>query len=427
MRWKARALAAKLDAIHAGPAEVRADKSLFKVVTRVYPSLGDANLAKPYIVGNGFADAYAVSEFQPEKAAATNIVAKPFGDAVPSVASLGTFNQDMFDFVVTKSKLKSTGITPALEAVDNEQASDGALFQKAFSYQGDVLQGPRAISALDAYIKRFPGSSRVVEAKLKRAYWFVSIGDISGAKAAFSEIAEKFPDTQAAGEASLRLGYLHIREQDYAGALRLFHSVAAGEIPASADVRAEAMLRTAALFHRGKDLPAADKCYEAILAISTDPELRAFADVHRAGIKLEMAWNGKATFEQARVMCDEILKTHRTAPKAIRATAALMALETLAYEQKYPEMIKREPRAMAEMAETVEASLGMYWIAKARFETGDFKRASEILETLINTPPTTEKRFKNVDLSPQARRLASKVYEKLGDTAKAQKVMDYQH
>src|SRR5690606_32518710 len=144
------------------------------------------------------------------------------------------------------------------------------------------------------------------------------------------------------------------------------------------DVRAEAVLRTAALFHRGKDLDSAKACYEVVLQSFKDSTIRSFAQVHLAGLTLEQAWNSKATFEEARLQCDKVLAQYPDAPSAIRATAALMALVTLCYAGKDDEVLSREETVLRESNGTAEAPLVNYWIAKAYMETGDYEKAASL-------------------------------------------------
>lgn len=211
--------------------------------------------------------------------------------------------------------------------------------------------------------------------------------------------------------------------KDYGTALRQFNSVASGEVPAEPDVRLEAMLRSAALFHKGKDRQSAATYYEAISKGTQDPTIRTFAEMQVAGLTLEMAWNGKATFADARRKCDALLNLDQDAPKAVRATAAIMALETLAYEKNFDAIIQRESATMKLTDGTAEAPLAYYWLAKAHLETSDPQGAADILETVIDADFQTNKRFGGIDVNVQSRQLAAKAYRMLGQTAKAEAIL----
>jgi TolA-binding protein len=280
------------------------------------------------------------------------------------------------------------------------------------------------MAAFDAFCQRFPASPQVAQAKLKKAYWLVKKGDVQAAEAQFERVAAEHAGQAEAGEATLRLGYLLLRQEKEAQALSCFYSVAAAKVKASEEVRVEAILRTAALYHRGHDLDAAMQAYDVIAQGATSAEARAFAEMQQAGLWLEKAWNQKASFGQARAKCDQVLERYPQANKAIRATAAVMALETLAYERDFPGMLKREKAFLDEFAQTEESTLAFYWLAKARLETGDAQGAAGILESLMAARFDTAKRFKYVEVNSQARRLAARAYEKLGDKAKAQALLE---
>lgn len=421
-RQKADSAAQQLDSLGAGPAQVREVDNLFKVVTRCYASLAEANFAKSALKGAGFMDAFAVAEEQPTATADPRKNSAGELEKFPSVTTQLAFEQSKFDFTIATPPKRSQLITPELEGLDNQKATEQQLLAKAMGFH-KKQHAESAIVAFEAFLQRFPDSSSAAQAGLMKGYWLVDKGDVSEAYAQFQQVAERYAGKTEAGEAVLRMAYLLVRMQRDGEALQRFYSVAAGKITATEPVRVEAILRTAALYHRGHDLDAAMQAYGVIVEGASSSEARAFAEMQQAGLLLEKAWSSKATFAGARAKCDEVLTRYRNANKAIRATAALMAFETLAYEGKYEEVLKREQAFLDEFANTEEATLAFYWLAKARYETGDAKGAAAILDSLVTAELPSEKRFKHVEVNSQARRLAARAYEKLGDKAKAKAML----
>lgn len=420
-RAKAEQAVKQLDGAGAGPAEVRQVDRVFKVVTRSYGSLAEANFAKPAIKGRGFPDAFAVSDEQVKDRGLTGESKAPLEKL--SVTSQLSFDQAKFDFTVAAPPRRFGQSTPELEALDNESAPESKLLEKAMARHGKD-KADVAIGALEAFARRFANSPDAPRAMLMKGYWLDAKGDSAAAYAQFELVAASCAGKPEAGEATLRMGYLLIRQSRHGDALQKFYSVAAGNIPASEDVRVEAILRTAALYHRGRDLDAAMQAYDVIAKGASSREARAFAEMQQAALTLEKAWNSKATFSQARKKCDDVVKHYPGANKSIRATAALMALETLAYEGQHEEILKREKDFLNEFENTEEATLGFYWLAKARYETGDAEGAAGILDTFISAKMTSSKRFKDVEVLSQARRLAAKANEKLGNREKAKALLD---
>ena len=415
---KAKAGAEALDGAGFGPAEVRHEGTLFKVLTRPYPSLAEANFAKPVLHGKGYSGVFAVAE----PAAAGQAGAEAAGtETMPSITTGKVFEQVRMDYKLAKPARTAPKITPEQEALDDATASEGELLGKCLGWW-KKSHAPAAVKGLQTFLRRFPQSADVVRAKLMLGYWLVETGEAGAARAQFQAVVGEHAASELAGEAALRVAYLELRSGNQAAALQGFLSLSRGEVPASAEVRAEAMLRTAALYHRGRDLESADAAYAAVAGAIRDPETQAFAQMQRAGIALEKAWNGQGSFAGARAMCDDLLAKYPGAAKLTRATATLMALETLCYEGKYQEVVAREESAMRELSGTPEGDLGYYWIAKSRLETGDTAAAARLLDGLVAADLPTESRFKDVTIRSQARALAANAHEKLGNSARAQEL-----
>lgn len=439
-RAKAEATLQELDKLGSGPGLIApVGNGTFKVMSRGYSSLAEANFAKPALKNAGFMGAFAVTDqnFQPVNVApsmalqaapaASNqgqqlVADGPFG-GLPSAVGPEKLPGLRIDFQTTAPAVTQTTMTDDLKKLDDTKASESQLAKKALAYHG-TDQATAAIKALDTYVQRFPKGQNVARVKLQRAYWSVALGDPSAAREQFELVVKEHAGTTEAGEAQLRCAYLMLKarepETEY---LKRFLAVARGDVKASVEVRMDAMLRCAALYHRGKDLETAEACYAAIEKASTDPELCAFAQMNRAGIVMERAWNRKATFADAVGVCDDLLQRYPKVHKQTRATAALMAMESQCYQKKYTDVLKRHGDFKKEFADTPENMLGNYWLGVALSETGQDKLAADVLEEVVAADLPSEQRFKEVSVTQSARRLAAKVHTKMGNTARAQELM----
>jgi outer membrane protein assembly factor BamD (BamD/ComL family) len=258
-----------------------------------------------------------------------------------------------------------------------------------------------------------------------RGYWLLEKKDYKSARDQFESIAKEYPNQQEAGEANLRCAYLMLLDKrPDPEVLQRFLKVAKGSVPAEDEVRLEAMLRCAALYYKGKDFETADAAYLAIENATKDREAQAFAQMQRAGIFLEMAYNGKRPYAESRSLCDDLLKKFPNVNIQIRSTASLMALESLCREENYPEVINRSEVFFQEFLETPEAPIAHFWIAKAYFKTGNSQMSSKILEDILLSKYDIHKRFKYLEVNESAKRLASEVYKSLGDMEKARTVLE---
>ncbi len=437
---KAAQIAAQLDQAGYGPAIARAsdDGKVHRVLTRVYDSYAEANFDKPRLVGLGFTETFAVAEpgatagaeagegagGSRQKASGGGQDAAPiFGD-IPSVTKGAAFERLRIDFQPKRKSIERPALTDELKALDNASANEKALFRKAMAFRLKK-QADDALAAFDAFIGRFPESPNLAKAKLMRGYWLLEKGDREAARAQFDAVARDHAGAPEAGEAALRVGYLMILAKEPDGEiLKQFLRIAKGEIAASTENRVDAMLRCAALYHRGKDLDTAEAAYKAIEdAAAGDEEVRAFALMQRAGIVLEKAWNKKATFADARALCDRVLSEHPAVNKQIRATAALMAVETLNYEKAPAAMLERLDAFTGELSDTPEAPLAFYWFAKANEDIGDHAAAAHLAEGIVEAQFNTQERFGRADLNEAAKRLGARAYERLGQPAKAKALL----
>lgn len=403
---KAEAVASSLNRLGAGPAIIQNVNGISKVLTKAYASVAEANFAKPALRGSGYLDVFAVVT---EDARGSGEV---FGE-VPSIVTDATFDQMKNDFILAKPLRSGDKITTTQELLDDNVIPELVLYEKCMAYWKKSHAGA-AIESLQTFISRFPDSQEVAKIKLMRAYWLMELSNLHGARQQLVAVTTEHSTQVESGEAELRLGYLQIRDRAYAEALRTFHGLASGNLPSAPEVRVEAMLRTAALFHRGKDGDKADQCYAAIEQVIAHPDAKAFAAMQRTGLALERAWSGKGTLQQARKLGETMLMNFPGAPKSVRATASLMVIETMCYQKEFQAVVNMEPSVMDEVRGTREACLAYYWLAKARFETGDTTGSLAILAPLISANLPSEERFQLVRVTPQAQKLAARAYERLG-------------
>ena len=327
------------------------------------------------------------------------------------------------DFETQKKPFERPVMTEQLRNLDPATAGESDLFNKAMAFR-EQSETDEAISTFESFIVRFPLSPKLAKAKLMRGYWLNKKKDYKSAREQFEAITKEHPNQQEAGEAHLRCAYLMLLDKrPDPEVLQRFLPVANGSIPAEDEVRLEAMLRCAALYYKGKDLETADAAYLAIENATKDPNAQAFAEMQRAGILLEMAYNGKRPYSDSRSLCDDLVKKFPNVNIQIRSTASLMALESLAREENYEEVINRSEVFFREFLETPEAPIAHFWIAQAYFKTGNSQMASKILEDILLYKYDIHKRFKYVEIDESAKRLASEVYKSLGDMEKSRNIL----
>ena len=413
---EAESMVAKINNMGYGPGEIRAVEGGYKVLTCLYDSYAEANFAKSKLKGMGYTDAFSVRE---ESKSKQNVIGNP-----ESVIASKDFTRLPIDFETSKRVINRPEMTDELYSVDNNLASEEVLFRKCRAFS-DAEEADKALDCIAAFLRRFPDSSNIARVEIIQAYWYLKKGDRKTALEKFKEVAEKYTDKTESGEANLRCAYLMRKAgEPIEKVLQRFKLVAAGEVPSEPDVRVDAMLRCAALYHKGRDIDTAEEVYKAIEKITPDPEVKAFAQMHRAGILMEKAWNDKGTFADCRNLCDDLLARYPKVNKQTRATAALMAMESLCYEDNYKGAVLRAGDFMEEFGDVKETPLGYYWIAKAYLETGNTELAVKILEDLIGADINIEDRFKYLNLTRSARKLASRAYTEIGDIDKANKVLE---
>jgi TolA-binding protein len=412
---KAERTVQKIDRMGLGPAQIQASGNGYMILTRAFDSYAEANYYKPQIRKAGFNEPFAVKE---EKTAQGTV----FGD-VRSIALSESLKKLRIDFETQKKPFERPVMTEQLRNLDPATAGESDLFNKAMAFR-EQSETDEAISTFESFIVRFPLSPKLAKAKLMRGYWLNKKKDYKSAREQFEAITKEHPNQQEAGEAHLRCAYLMLLDKrPDPEVLQRFLPVANGSIPAEDEVRLEAMLRCAALYYKGKDLETADAAYLAIENATKDPNAQAFAEMQRAGILLEMAYNGKRPYSDSRSLCDDLVKKFPNVNIQIRSTASLMALESLAREENYEEVINRSEVFFREFLETPEAPIAHFWIAKAYFKTGNSQMASKILEDILLYKYDIHKRFKYVEIDESAKRLASEVYKSLGDMEKSRNIL----
>lgn len=399
-RQKAQAAASQLDSQGYGPMEVRQSGDKFQVLTKAYESVAEANLVKPRLLGADFLKTRLVTEADGQSSASAQSV---FGD-------ISGMSQALKQPVpAPKAVAPGPKLTPELRAVDNSAASQEQLLGKMYGLS-NAKDGAEALQAAEAFLKRFPGSERAVAVKMARAHLLDKKKDYEKAFEQFADVAREHAGKPEAGEAELRCGFeaIHLKKPD-AEVLGHFRKVASGQVTCTPQVRLNAMVRCAALYHKGRDLDTAQAAYQAVFDTAADMQTRANAKMQLAAITLEKARSKKATYAQARQLCDEMLKEFPDADKAVRATAGLMVVETLAYEKEFAKVLERESAYLEEFKGTREAQLAYYWFALAHFETGDTASAKAILSGLLEADFPTHERFKMVNVTASAKALMARI------------------
>jgi len=403
-KGKADKTALQIEEMGLGPAEVRDAGNGYKVLTRAFDSYAEANYYKSKVRAAGFNDTFAVKE--------NAAPASPYGE-VKSIVESPALKSLRIDFQVTRKPFERPEMTEALRGLNNDKAGEGELFTKGMAFRKKI-ESDDALQAFDAFIRRFPQSDKLAQAKMMRGYWLLEKQERSAAREQFEAVAKEHASTPEAGEAHLRCAYLMLLDQSPAPeVLKRFLKVARKEAPSREEVRLEAMLRCAALYYRMRDLDTAEAGYKVIEEATSDAEVQAFARMQRAGILLEKAYNGKLPFSKSREICDDLLTRFPTVNIQTRSTAALMAIESLCRDNKFEEAVSRSESYLREFQDTPESPIAHYWLARAFYETGDSQNALNLLQDIINTNYVTEQRFKYIDVTESANRLAAKIQKEI--------------
>lgn len=400
--------AQKVDELDLGPATVEYDGQLYKIATREFSTLAEANLNRPRLFSGGFTDVFAVTSNTGGSAVKNHLA------DLPSIAAATSINAQAFDFEIHYSPLPLKTVIN-LQKNNNRSQQDSEFLSVLNTLHNNPTE---AAQELQKFINRSVDPNQKAIAELKRAYWLVKVDNMK-AHEAFSIVAIKYPRMSASGEATLRMAYLKLRENNAYGAFADFRAVATGGVTAEPEVKLEAILRLAALCHRGRDLGNAAYWYSVAEQSASDVNIVAFCEMQRIGIKMETAWNDRASFDDVKLMCEQVLAERAKADRSIRATVAVMLIETLMYQNKHDEVIKAQGRLVKELHGTTEGYLGYYWLAKAHMEKGNFHVAANLFDIIVADMPTVEQRFKDIHFLPKVAQVASEAYEKCGRSADA--------
>jgi TolA-binding protein len=399
--------AARIEKAGMGPALVQAsdDGTLYRVYTKTFDSKAEANFARTDLAAIGYLDAYAVS-LPADRVASRQVNLNTL--KLPKVKEKKLHQKLGLQLRATAEK-PSNVIARGRSGKRPELKSDGEmdLYNYAQALSADAYH-KEAHAAYADLLAKYPTSQYASKAELRLAYLCQAEGDTEGARHHFTRIATDHPNTPECAEALLRLGYFALSQGKEAQALKAFHRVAFECVDAAPVVRLEAATRAAALYHRGRDLETADHLYRLIEQAAGDEKTRAFAALQCVGLTLERAWNGKKTFADARTEADAVLANYPRADKSVRATAAVIAIETHMYEGDPQSALKREAAFIREFKGTDEEAIGCYWLGTAHVQVGNVDRGNKLLTAAaecLDKNPQIADRFSRVDVGQAIQRL----------------------
>ncbi len=328
-------------------------------------------------------------------------------------------------------------VSPEILRADNNTLSEQDLFNKALSYSRKA-EAEQAKSALQAFLQRFPRSERVPRVKLHLAYWTFKDSTDAEAEQKFKEVKQGYPNREEAGEAALRIGYIKLRNKDKDSALREFEEVARGLVKASDEVRLEAMLRCAKMYHasneRVRALQAYRECAEITDRTAFDPNVH----LEIAGLYMEIARSGAGSLDDCIEECDRVLACE-DGPITALATALQMKAESYYFKQDYDQSIAianevlKKYNSVRPMAMLAQFYAGMSLLAKDHYyEAAEaYNRVVERFSDADNLPGNNlrsaakiyqAKAFIKLRMLDRARKLLQEIDDAdLGDRLRQQK------
>lgn len=255
-----------------------------------------------------------------------------------------------------------------------------------------------ALPALELFVSLYPGDVESHRARLRLAR-ILGRSDFARADVLLNDVMSSGTVKQV-GAARLLSAYSHYYRKDYAGAYDRFRA-AANDPDHVPTLRRDAMRRAAAIAHKLHRYPEAWLAFQKIEEAAANDADSAEARMQRAGLAVELVGRGKCRWEEARALCASVLALP-AASRGVRATAALMHLETYYHENRLQEALK-ETIAFLEFYPdcTREYRVAQVWHGIILAQCSNLDEARLVLEQAAATPIDEQDTF--AGLAPRAR------------------------
>ena len=280
-------------------------------------------------------------------------------------------------------------------------------------------EGRAAIERLLAADPKAQGANQL---RLIQARVLARGADPAKAKTLLAEVAASGDPAEKAMARFLR-AHARINARDMAGARDEFCALASDRsLPPS--MRREAMRRAAGSAHAAQDYPTAWLAFDLIQAATPATDAAWEAQLQQVGLAFELCGRSKGTWVEVRAQCVSLAKND-AAPRAVRATAALMGAETLFNEEKFPE-------ALAGMSEVIvrypearrECCMARLWQGIACVRTGRLIEARTAFDELLAASIAPGDCFAKVNPRAHAAVWLAHVADQQGDLTTRQRCFD---
>ena len=281
------------------------------VVVGAFETYSDATFYKNKLRNGAFPGAFIIKrELPPE----TVIPALPeqelkteevFQGAIRSPSSNDLKGRKISESLPRRKRVKSSpAITDAVRNASNDSLSETELLHKSYALGREKKIG-ESIQAHRDFVRRFPSHEHAADSLLSIGHLLIRDKRTTEAASAFQEARQLYPGSLQSGEATLRLAYLKIVTKERQAARNLFSSIAAGEVPATGSVRAEAFKRLG--------------CFNRADRLQSDP---AFQLLHQGYEKIAASKPG-----EAESLFSQIVQNHASSEAAGEAALRLAYLK----------------------------------------------------------------------------------------------------
>jgi tetratricopeptide (TPR) repeat protein len=248
------------------------------------------------------------------------------------------------------------------------------------------------IPALEEYISYYPNGDELEKVKIRLARRVQGRKrDNPKARMLLDEVIQSGTEDEV-GEAKVLKAYITFREGKKKEAGNEFCDLA-NDLSIPAHDRLEGMRRKARIAHSTRDSHIAWLAYKQICDGVEDPAERAETKKQMIGLAFELVGSGIGSWEEVRSQCDEVLNDP-TAPEDVKATTALMQLETYFHDRDFSEAVSRTDKFLGDYEKyTRENGVALYVKGVSLYRSGDKESAKKVLDQLYHTDLSEADRF----------------------------------
>lgn len=255
-----------------------------------------------------------------------------------------------------------------------------------------------AVVAQDVFIQDFHVDPDLNRVRLKKAKT-VGAANLTESTALLDQVAASGTQHEKAVGRLIR-AYVTDKSKQRAAARDQFRTLA-GDRSLLPSLRRDAMRRVAGISHALHNYPDAWLAYEQIEKTTDDPAVAAEARMARAGLAFELTGRGKGTWEEVRALCESV-PTMPQAPRRVRATAALMHLETWFNQEQYNASLAEANALLATYPDIPrEWYMAKVWKGISLYRLDRIAEARPVLQQILAAQIPNSEKFGGVE--PRAR------------------------